>query len=515
MSAFAEAQYVIDELTDVIESGTGTSALQITTHTESWIGKTVTVTNGIETVTGVLANVSGAATPTGYCVIKVHFVGAYNVTVEGTTSVVAISSIGEVKAVDMDAYKIYAFHADGDITDPSTKVTYPSNCQNAGFTPVHVDLTTGLIDGGDWFDTEVSGGKAEIKNAPFFFPRSCMLKSNGTVDYYLNELDESKKENGTASDYNNSSYDGNAMVEFGQNDKIIYFKIVPDSGVTNAATIYISDKKVDNDYKDYAFRDKNGNLANHFYLSKYFGSGSATKMRSISGMANYVSDTAANEITAARANGADIWDTTTLAQWNLVNFLLILMAKSTNTQAVYGTGRCKSTNTGAIAPGTMDGKGMFWGSSDEEAGVKVFGMENWWGNIWRRIRGYINDNGTTKVKLTRGTTDGSVATDYNTDGTGYLTISDCTPSGTSGGYISEMKFTEHGMFAKTASGSDTTHYCDGLWFNNAQSNYALVGGDWIAGSPVGALCLDLTDTPSYAGTSHGSALSCTPLGTAP
>ena len=50
-----------------------------------------------------------------------------------------------------------------------------------------------------------------------------------------------------------------------------------------------------------------------------------------------------------------------------------------------------------------------------------------------------------------------------------------TPSGTSGGYISDSVVNEYGWFPKTASGSQTTYECDGLWFNNSQSNYAIVG----------------------------------------
>ena len=43
------------------------------------------------------------------------------------------------------------------------------------------------------------------------------------------------------------------------------------------------------------------------------------------------------------------------------------MAKNMNTQAVFGTGRCASS--GAIGNGTMNGKGMFWGSQDQTSGV--------------------------------------------------------------------------------------------------------------------------------------------------
>lgn len=45
-------------------------------------------------------------------------------------------------------------------------------------------------------------------------PRPCMLKSDGTVDYYLDPDDYTKKEDGeTPSDIANVNYNGNAMME--------------------------------------------------------------------------------------------------------------------------------------------------------------------------------------------------------------------------------------------------------------------------------------------------------------
>lgn len=45
-------------------------------------------------------------------------------------------------------------------------------------------------------------------------PRPCMLKFDGKVDYYLNPDDYTLKEDGSPSDVSNTSYDGNAMMEF-------------------------------------------------------------------------------------------------------------------------------------------------------------------------------------------------------------------------------------------------------------------------------------------------------------
>ena len=162
----------------------------------------------------------------------------------------------------------------------------------------------------------------------------------------------------------------------------------------------------------------------------------------------------------------------------------------------------------------MNTKGMFWGSNDQTSGVKVFGMENVWGNLRRRTAGSINANGTQKVKLTRGTHDGSTATDYNTDGSGYKAIANATPAGTSGGYISSMKTEAFGRLPVTASGSSSTYEADGMWFNNSQIDYAFVGGYWDYVLLVGPFSAALALAASYSASRRGAALSCKPLAAA-
>ena len=135
-------------------------------------------------------------------------------------------------------------------------------------------------------------------------------------------------------------------------------------------------------------------------------------------------------------------------------------------------------------------------------------------NLWRRTAGWINANGTQKVKLTRGTHDGSTATDYNTDGNGYKTIANATPAGGSGGYISSMKTEAFGRLPVIASGSSSTYEADGMWYNNSQVNYAYVGGYWGDGLLVGPFFAALDYTASSSASSAGAALSCKPLAAA-
>ena len=189
-----------------------------------------------------------------------------------------------------------------------------------------------------------------------------------------------------------------------------------------------------------------------------------------------------------------------------------MMAKSTELQSIYGTGRCHRDNTSPLGQGVMNTKGLFWGDKTQTNGVKVFGMENWWGNLWRRTAGWINDRGIQKIKITEGTHDGSTVTGYNLDGSGYISLSEATPSGTSGGYISEMKNDlAFGRIPVKVSGSATTYEADGLWFNTRLVNYALVGGDRSNALLIGPFTSHLDYEASNTGMIVGAALSCKPL----
>ena len=387
-------------------------------------------------------------------------------------------------------YTLYGFKIAKNDSNPATRVTYTEGAE--GLTPAYMDFANNRFEYGSW------------ENA-FFMPKPVMLKYDGTVDYFLNPNDLTKKADGTASDIADTSYGGNAMMQF----PTIYFKRWEDSSYEY---VNICDIALDSDYKAYAHHDSAGNVIPYIYMSIYGNCGlSSSKLRSISGLTPIASNTATQERTYAKNNGA-IYDIDVLADRMMVNDLLVLIGKSTNTQAVFGRGNDSGGQNGVLRTGTMNDKGLFWGTNaDGTHGVKVFGLENWWGNQWRRTAGLINAFGVQKVKLTYGREDGSTTDGYNETGSGYITISGATPSGTSGGYINASKMTEYGKIPYTASGSDSTHECDGLWFNNSQTNFALCGGASGSGLHVGAFCSNLSDAASDSGWDSGAALSCKPL----
>ena len=408
--------------------------------------------------------------------------GAYNRNPENRTSV-------EVNKYDY----LYGYDIDLSNSNPNTRVTYPSDVYNAGFTAAKMNFTNSRFDYGDW--PSRAGDK--------FMPKPCMLTYAGIVDHYLDQDDYTKREGGNYSSVDSTAFGGNAMMEWPK----IYTKRWTENGVYK---FRCCESKVDDTWECYANYDRQNNEIDHFYTPIYFGSSVNGKMRSISGQSNYVSNTADSEIDLAKANGAD-WYTEVVADRLLIQDLLVLMSKSTDCQKAFGSGRCKSSNTSAIGQGTMNTKGLFWGDDDETSGVKVFGMENWWGNLWRRTAGWMLVNRTQKLKLTRGTHDGSTATDYNTAGNGYLSVSGATPEGSSGGYIKTTKNEPYGRIPFDATGSSTTYEADGLWYADSETTYAIVGGGWDDGLLVGPFCAGLRNAPSDAGSVVGAALSCKPL----
>lgn len=397
-------------------------------------------------------------------------------------------------------HKVYAFHIDGNITDPAAKIKYLE--ENANFTPAKMIYATpskgDYLDYGSW------------KRDDFFFPRPCMLKSDGTVDYYLNDKHYGfKADSNEESDVCNPDYDGNAMMEWGRYGKKIWCKIVPDENDATSATVYISDSQIDEDYHAWSFMNSKGEYVDHFYTPIYNGTVINGKMRSLSGFEATCSNTAAKEIEYAEANNPDdrkMWYTEVYADITLINLLLMLIGKSTDTQATFGYGNCSGSKG---VTGQLDDAGFFYGTKEANTrGVKVFGMENWWGNVRRRYAGHVTDSGGNHmVKYTYGTQDGSTANSYNATGAGYIPTNIASVSG----YIVKEKYdNKFGMIpSEVTSGSATTNYCD--YSYGGKNCYAYRGGDWSVGTNCGAFYVFLSHSATHSYSYIGAAISCKPV----
>jgi hypothetical protein len=187
------------------------------------------------------------------------------------------------------------------------------------------------------------------------------------------------------------------------------------------------------------------------------------------------------------------WGLVDIKQAGMVNLLYLIKYGDFNTQTQIGqgiTGKAVGTGneselTGATALlGAVD-----TGGTNLEA-VSLFGLENWWGNIWE-----FTDGGGIK-------SDGFyVAPDrpYNNTLAGYTKIP-CTPLTTSG-YLKEFYWTpdSKGLFLpksiQTGSPSASKYVCDYLYTPASYTtNCFLRGGFWSTGVSAGPFCWTLSSS---------------------
>lgn len=405
---------------------------------------------------------------------------------------------------------VYGWHIDPDESDPESAVTYLEDA--VGMTPAK--MTADGFDYGSWAGA-------------FFMPKPCMLKFDGTVDYYLDPIDYSKKADGTPSDYNNLAYEGNVMLEFPK----IWYKFVAGEAA-GEGYFYVSNRKIDDTYHCWCNYDSLNREIDHFYMAAYNGCIYDGKLRSISGLKLTPWSTTAYSASSTYAVGAKVhngnnmyecvtavteaepfdpekweqfayngmtdgtqevnaalamntksspeWYIGVLADRQLVTGLLTLMSKSLDSQGKFGRGIDSGSQASkeAYITGSLDDKGLFYGSTTNgSTAVKVFGMENFWACCWHRTAGLVGASNGYRYKLTYGTADGSEATSYNSNGANYNLLVSTRPSF---GYFSKMVYGDHGFMPLSVSGgSASKYYCDYYYNGNG---FALFGGS----SPSGA-----------------------------
>lgn len=389
---------------------------------------------------------------------------------------------------------------------PGSRITYLE--ENKNYKPCKMNFTSDLHDFGDW------------QNSPLLSwnnLRPCMLYNassgqNGTVAYYLDPNNLAKiKDSDTDSDIANANFAGNAMVEV----RRVFTKTITKNDETGRKTyVYFSNVKIDSGFECWPCKRADGTYNDFFYMPIYNGSFISNVCRSLSGQTVMSGKNAQTEIDAARANG-DGWDTETRGQCEYFKHLFKLLYKTSDSQTGLGAGKSNGGNNveACLKTGTMNDKGIMYGSSSNAVGIKFCYMENWWGSQWRRYRGHVVINGVHYVKMTKSNIDGSGADDYNITGEGYIPLNDVpAASGSSGGYCSKMQESgNYGSFNVVMSGSSTTYSCDGGWFNNSGTMYPYRGGSSDSGAFCGVSCFASNYAASHTGWYVGAALSYTPL----
>jgi hypothetical protein len=215
-------------------------------------------------------------------------------------------------------------------------------------------------------------------------------------------------------------------------------------------------------------------------------------LRSVSGRKPKSNQTLPEFRTMAENRGTG-WGLVDLKQAGMVNLLYLIKYADFNAQTAVGqgvTGKASGTGneselTGATALlGAVD-----TGGTNLEA-VSLFGLENWWGNIWE-----FTDGGGIK-------SDGFYAAPgrpYNNTLNGYTKIP-CSPPLTNG-YLKDFYWTpdSKGLFLpksiQTDSPSASKYVCDYLYTPVAYTTMCFRrGGAWTNGSIAGPFCWALSSS---------------------
>jgi hypothetical protein len=360
------------------------------------------------------------------------------------------------------AYKTFGVSIDLTNQNPETAVTY-------------TDDAVGMTAGSSTWDSM----------AIFKDIKPCVLK-NGVVQYYLNPNDFTKKADGSAADIT-SGNDGDVMIE------------IPKTGFSITTNGNYIDVKVTGNPNNAAFKYYAHSRAaegdrQKLYIGAYKGyKDGSNKLRSLSGKAPTVSQTIGTFRTQAQANGSG-YDMLSFYPLTLIQCLYLIKYKNLDSQITIGRGYVDE-NTTAIATGGTDKKGMDFGETTGKLQMKLFGLEDFWGNVWEWIDGLFCDSSRNIKTAFQG---------FNDTGNGYTSRGQGATSDI-GGYMSKPQGTsEAGFIAKEASGSSTTYFAD---YASLSAGYLpIFGGYWNTGADAGAFLLYMIYSASGSSPSLGGRL---------
>lgn len=261
--------------------------------------------------------------------------------------------------------KIYGILIDPNNANPYSAVEYTDDA--VGFTPLTVD-DSGICNNGSW--DPVFKTLLNIK--------PCLINKYGKVISYLNPNDYTKTLENKPIDIYSGNF-GQVMIEFPK----IYYKF---SIYKEKLWFQISNKKSDSTWLESAYQcdDGLGSVRDKFYYSAYEGVQVNNAINSLSGHlpVNNLDFDKLREY-----SDQQLIHMGNIVKKQFITFLVYLVTKSINVVASIGNGNTSNTY---LKTGTMNDKGLFYGKkNNQNEGVKVFGIENLWGNSLETAEGLI------------------------------------------------------------------------------------------------------------------------------
>ena len=390
----------------------------------------------------------------------------------------------------LSADGIYGFIEHMDVLSPTARIEYIG--QNKDFTPISLNKDTGTMTLNSWADFPII-----VANKPW------MVRADGTPDYRLDENDYTKKEDGTASDVSNTSYNGGAFSWLAKIYKQEYM-------LGNDRVVKFSMRERDG-FEPVGFKDPNNNVLEGVWIPMFYGSilgadTSTPKMVSLAGLQPCYNNTTDKEHTAianfssrAAFLGGGIVQT--------ITDLLIMFAKSTNSQEAYGYGNSSGYDaslapTNGVKQNAVVGGGQFYGTKDAKSLNKIFhSIVLGTYQQWMRDPYTLLVNGRYKV---------SKNYTYDVTGATYHNTGIVLPTTDQDKWDYPSHYTVVPGFGAVAiepfNGSTVLGGCDGVYYHAEGTKVGLRFGYCHHGTDTGPRCINLTSDAGWSNWDLGSAI---------
>ena len=372
---------------------------------------------------------------------------SYSNSASGLSATNVQGAIDEVdtKVDDLSEY-VYGFHPlprtmtviiDKTDSNPETCITY-------------ADDAVGMTAGSDEWDS-------------FFGHYPCLFKDGKEVGK-LNPNNFAQFEDGSSADITSGNA-GDVMIAFPK----LGYKIT-----SNDTTLTVSMTEKENaEGFCYLAHTRGTTVKDKFYLGAYMGYTLDSKLRSLSGKTPVNSSKISEYRTSAQANGLG-YDLSAYYQLVFRQCMYILKYKNLDSQTAVGQGYTSSNNSSINITGDTNNKGMDYGETTGTLQMKLFGIEDFWGNCSELIDGIKSDSSRNIL----------IATDEFGDSNSYINKGNSGFSSNTDGYMKQVQGnSEMGFITKENGASSSTYFCDNSAIYN--SRYGCFGGSLTNGSKSG------------------------------
>lgn len=241
-----------------------------------------------------------------------------------------------------------------------------------------------------------------------------------------------------------------------------------------------------------------GVAKDRFYLAAYKGHVDGNKLYSVSGQVPTTNLTIGNFRSYAQARGTG-YEQSAFYQLTYRQAMYLLKYKGQNAQVAVGRGFVDGNSAIYGNTGYTNDKGMDWGESTGKFPMKLFGLEDFYGNLWEFIDGIYS--GSNRQLLAA---DGN----YNNTGSGYITVSSAAASSNWSGSIRYPVGTNAGGFVplvtNTNVGDENTYFCDTAWISYDRDGG--FGGTWNNAGGAGVFLISIGPASNYASPDYGARL---------